>query len=1831
MHLSIFSQTYSAMWRQVKEAEDKDLPQTEQKLLRQIAEKAEREQAWGQLLKAELQEARSMSQVAPDSLPAAVDRLKGRLDAATDAARKAVYCAVLGYVYEHNRELDTDHFSKISEAYYDQAVSQPQELAQAKATDYVPFVVSGQDSRIFGDDLLSVVGYETRRYAVLHDYYTRTGNRRAALLTGVEKLRQEQPQEMQPMNKSPHLQRIDSLIAEYQDLEECGEAAILRYEFMDQMTDATDEQKWQYINYATDRWPSWQRMNLLRNRQRDLTSQTFHAELSELTIPDRPQTIELRGLRGINQLTMRVYSCKVKGDTELNPSSQENYKKLKPLLTLLPHMTQTRTYVGKKPYELFDDSIRMEGLPAGVYMIEMESSPQTETSRLLYYVSNVRLLVLGLPGKQVRYVAVDATTGQPLKEATIKLTTYQGYRKPKSVQTLHTDQRGELLYTYKDERPSQAYVTTADDHSCPPANAYGYYGYYENNRTVYNTFIYTDRQIYRPGQTVNVAAVFYQTEQGYQNAVEAEKKVKFELRDANHQLVAEQDAVTDRFGTCAASFQLPVKGLTGLYSVRANGQSQYFRVEEYKRPSFEVEMPPVSQNYEDGDTVVARGVARSYAGVPVQGARVKYKVERRRAFWWVSNFRYWGWDDYGRSSSDDVLAEGETKTAADGSFTVDVPMVLPKSKYTMFYNFVVTADVTDQAGETHPATLSLPLGNRKTALTATMPEKVLAEQDTKMAFHRLNAAGIDLEAVVRYRFDNGKWMEQKTNTVFSIPQMKSGRHTLYAVCENDSLEQQFTVFSLDDKRPAAETDDWFFASAQQFPVDGSPVTIQVGSSDKNVHIVYSIFAGERIVESGSVERSNELLNRKFTYDESMGGGLLLTFAWVKNGKAYIHNTTIKRPTPDKNLKLTWQTFRNRLEPGQQEEWTLTAQNPDGTPADAQLLATLYDKSLDQLAPLSWSMVPYESLPLPSTHWNFSDRGIGTLHGYHHLGSLMVTDLRLSRFDHDVYPHEFSRFRPMRMYKTMAPLESKAAMNDAVMVEEAVAEDEMIVAGYAPAQPQMARASSKTADEGGVETEEDALEAGQQAPVQMRENLQETAFFYPQLVADKDGHIVLKFTLPESLTTWRFLGVAHTPDMMHGMLSDEAVARKEVMIQPNMPRFVRQGDKAVLQARIFNTGDKAISGTARLELLDPETEKPVSQSSQSVMLQPDSTVSVSFDCQPQASWPALLIARVSVSGRNFSDGEQHYLPVLPSHEHVTVSIPFTQNGPGTKEIDLQQILPKAQPNSQFSTLNSQLTIEYTNNPVWLMVQALSTIGHPYDNCAVCQAASLYTNTIGKYILDQSPAAKHVFEAWKREQGEVGTLNSQLEKNADLKELLLAETPWVLEAKLEKQQRQQVGEFFDENLIAQRLSSAVDKLKELQNPDGSWSWWPGMRGSSWITIEVAQMLVRLNEMTGQHEQYANMLDKAIGYVGKEIVDLVAEMKKEEKKGHRQTFPSFKALQWLYMAAIDGRQLPGKVEEANIYLRNLLKKENKRQSILEKALSAVVLGNQTYIKSLKEYTVYTEEMGRYYDTPRAGYSWRDYRIPTQVAAIEALKRLTPGDTQTIEEMQRWLLQEKRTQAWDTPLNSVDAIYAFLNGNSQALAPQPKTRLSIDGRELDTSDATAGVGYVKQTMPADGAKVFKAEKSSEGTSWGAVYAQFMQPTSEIADQKSGISVKRELIVGDKASHLKVGDRVRVRITIQADRDYDFVQVIDKRAACLEPVNQLSGYRYGYYTTPHDCTTNYYFDIMPKGKHVIETEYYVDRPGTYETGTCVVECAYSPEYRGLTKSQTIEVLSDNE
>lgn len=1821
-------QSYSSLWRQVAEAARQDLPQTEQQALNQIVAKAEREHDYGQLLKAELQYWRSQCNVAPDSLRPAVDALKQRLQAAQDdKVLQSVISTVLGYIYKQNSWLDERGHLATAQQYYDQALANADDLAAVDAQHYEPLVDRGSDSRIFGDDLLSVVCREAGRFDILASHYKATGNRQGAMLASLEMLKQQRPQEQQQLNKSEYLQRVDSLIAEYSDLPECGEVALERFSFMDNNTNATAEQKWQYIAQALEQWSSWPRMNQLRNEQRMLQAVNYTIEMPHnVTTPSQGQTLKLQGLRGISELTLKVYRVRTNGDIDCNPETNDGYRTLRSLLTPMPELTQTRRYVGKRPYEQYDDSIMLQALPAGIYMVEAESQPQTSTARKLLFVSDVRVLTQSQPDpqhkgqSQLRMVVVNATTGQPLPGARVKVES--GYGQQRQETTLTANENGECFYQQNTRTYNYMFrpYTEADNY-CPPMNFYGHFSYYNGGRERHTTVIYTDRSIYRPGQTVMAAAIAYDTD-GIETRATEGRLITFTLTDANGNDVAEKQATTDEYGTCNVVFTLPRQGLNGTFSITADGETLQFRVEEYKRPTFEVDIPAVARSYEDGDTVVVRGTARTYSGAPVQQARVRYRVVRSRAFWWMSYARHWMTNPAALGTDNEEVAQGETVTQADGSFSVDVPMTIPQTRHTMFYNFVLTAEVTDQGGETREGSLTLPLGNHTTAFTATLPDKVLSEGEERMAFHLQNAAGVDMEATVRYRFDNGRWQEVSTNSLIAIPQMRSGSHTLHAICQNDTIDKTFTVFSLNDTRPATNTDFWAYTSNDSFTWgdDGSkPVTVQVGSSANSVHIVFSMMAGDSLLESGSVRLSNELLNRKLSYRPEYGDGVLLTFAWMKDGKAYHYETTIKRPLPEKHLDMRWSTFRNRLQPGQQEEWTLTVRKPDGTPADAQVIATLYDKSLDQIASHEWGLVPYICINMPSTAWSYAEWGTQTLHGDRRMSWLTVPGLQLNSIDHSVFPQYNEYMLYMR-----GPRFRKAV---GIMEAEETAEL------YDAAPPMMARAQMNTVAQAAPTANgaDDAAGRGgdeeqpQAAPVQLRQNLQETAFFMPTLLTDTTtGSAALRFTLPESLTTWRFMAVAHTKDMMYATMKDEAIARKDIMVQPNMPRFIRQGDNATITARVINTTDRTITGTARLQLLDPETEQIITEQTQQVSAADSSTVSTTFNINtntPQLTGRSMLIARISVSADTHSDGEQHYIALLPDKERVTVTVPFTQQEQGTSEIAIDSLFPAG-------ATSSRLTLEYTNNPAWLMVQALPSVGHPNDDCALCQAASLYANTIGQHILSQNPQASNIFTLWQQESNSQ-TLLSALENNKELRDIVLNETPWMAEANSETEQRQRLADFFDQNLMAQRLTQATNKLRTLQNSNGSWSWWPGMNGSAWITMAVTKMLVRLNMMTNAQNATSDMLDAAFSFMGQEMVETVRRMREAERNGQRQTFPGSMALEWLYTCTIDGRQLPRDVADANTYLTALLRRETRNQSIYDKALSAIILNNRTYIRSLKEYTVMREGMGRYYDTPRAAYSWRDYRLPTQVAAIEAIQRLTPQDTLTISQMQQWLLQQKRTQAWDTPLNSTDAIYAFLNGRQQVLAPMAQSTIAIDGQPVTADNSpTAGLGYVKTALSYNGEHMVTVQKTTEGTSWGALYAQFMQPVQEIAAQASGISVKREIIATNANTSLNVGERIVVRITIEAERDYDFVEITDKRAACMEPVRQLSGYDYmsACYRTTRDNATCYYFDQLSKGRHVIETEYYIDRTGTYTTGTCTVQCAYAPEFRATAPSATLQV-----
>lgn len=1820
MPITVIGQTYNSLWKSVEEAQEKDLPKTAMAYLQKLTDKAQQEQAYGQLLKSTLLLTKLQAEVAPDSLRPAVSRLEQREQNTKDLALKAVYDVVLANIYGSNSEL-ADDWAAIRDGYRRQAMEHPEVLAQVKGDDYKPFVIKQADSKIFGHDLLSIVGMELGEWQWLADYYEKAGNRQAACLAAG--------------NAVSNITSIDSLINIYGDLEEAGELAIKRYQLMtDERFTISDKNSW--LEESLKRWGKWMGANWLRNELNALNNPCYQVHIGQKVCEvGKPQTVQLHQLRHLDSLTMKVYRTRLSGDTKLQPWIDADFQQIKNGMTELKEHARTLTFSGHATYDVFEDSLQLSALPAGVYLLEFTTSPQTEVSRMLYFVSGIRLLHQALPDNNTRYVVVNATTGEPVSGATLRLSFQKRAGHAADTMLLACNKQGELIYNHKDRSPSGIFVYTSKDRSLPTMSSYGRYTYYHTQYFQEHVQLMTDRSIYRPGQKVHVAAIAWKEISALDNTALEGKTLTLTLRDANYKEVAQQTVTTDRYGKCAAVFTLPQRQLNGTFTIQTKGASATFRVEEYKRPTFQVAFADYKASYKSGDTIQVEGKALTYAGIPVQEGIVKYTVKRRVAFWWLAYSSYWQRSYAGRGLQDEVLGSGETMTEDDGSFRVNVPMVLPNDlgRSTMFYHFVVEADITDTAGETHQGTLTLPLGNKATVLTCNLPSQVRNDQLPQITFSRRNAAGNDISGTIAYRIDGKKWQTCEANAPLTsspspLANLKSGDHRLEAVCEQDTIDMNFVVFGLDDKKPATQTHDWFYVSDKEFSDNGQPVTVQVGSSDDDLYIFYSIFAGDQQLESGVIKKDGSLENRKFTYQNDYGNGLLVSYAWVKNGQCYRHEQFIRRPMPDKHLKLSWETFRDRLTPGQQEEWRLKVVNPDGTAADASMMAVLYDKSLDAIKQHKWSFAPVNHLSQPSTSWQWrSWESIGAS-GAQKIKLLSSPTLAFSEFDKSVFPvYLYSlRFRPNRRLMVRGShaigngevlmAKSTAATYDAVEAAPNVAatEDESIVVGY-----------------GGQQGNDATVHEEQ---VQLRENLSETAFCYPTLTTDKEGVVTLKFTLPESLTTWRFMGIANTTDMLYGSIEGEAVAQKDVMIQPNMPRFIRMGDDAGITARLFNTTDHAIKGTARIQLIDPTTDKMVYEQAQDVNIEASSTGAVKFNVQSASFKESLLICKVTVKGDGFSDGEQHYLPILPDCEMVTQTIPYTQHQAGVKAIDLKALFPQG-------TTQQKLTIEYTNNPAWLMVQALPIVGQPCEHNAIDQAASYYSNLLAKSLLNKSPQVKRVFDLWKQEEltSNPSSLASNLLKNEELKDLLLAETPWVYAAERESEQKQRLADFFDENDINNRLSTAIEKLQKLQNADGSFSWYPGMDGNTYITVTVEEMLARLRSMTTPSKSVATLYENAFKFMSKEMIHLVAEMKKAEKKGYRQTFPSFTALRWLYLCAIDGRQLSGDVKTANNYLIGLLKKETKRQTIYEKALTAVVLtqrGEKTkaaeYVKSLKEYTVYTEEMGRYYDTRRATYSWYDYKIPTEVAAIEAIQRVTPNDQQTIDEMRRWLLQEKRTQAWDTPINSVNAIYAFLHATphaqTQLTTNQPATILAIDGSPIETSSATAGIGYVKAVINQPEGQKFTATKSSEGTSWGAVYAQFLQKSNEVEATQSGISVKREILTSNHSplTSLKVGDRIRIRITIDTTRDLDFVQVIDRRAACLEPINQLSGYQDGAYASPKDYATQYFFTKLSKGRHMIETEYYLDRAGQYETGTCTVGCSYAPEYRATAPSMTIKV-----
>lgn len=1804
--MQVAAQTYDNLWKQAEIIAQKDQPKSEIAVMQKIIAKASAAKDYGQLLAAKIRQMTLWNEISVDSLTPNVKRMEAEVLKVKDPALKAVRYAVLGRVY-------CDMNEKKSQEFFKKALEQPELLAKHTSTEYVPLTLKGVDGSSFNNDLLHLIGFEAdskEAYLQLYTYYNKVGNRGAACLCAYKLIEKYRQDDVREVKKSKYLQTIDSLIQVYLDIPEAGELAVEHFRFMEGATDAKPQDKLNYINYALSRWGGWSRMNELRNAQKRLTEPMFQVQdMPQVLRPGEKAWLHLN-VRNLQNLKISISRLNITADNEYDAQNEATYKMLLKKTTKLHQKDYSRNYYGRPDYQEVKDSIEIGGnLPLGAYLMEVTSdNAGIAPQRQLFYVSNLAVMIQQLPDDKHRYVVVNATDGQPIAGAKIELYDQRyDFKTKKDKRTVHarltTDENGEAYFKNVD---GEVLVSTNNDKFTPAKYIYlSRTRYYEkkDNETKYQ--VYTDRAIYRPGQKVHASAISYTVKKGLDASVPGKSmELKFVLSDANWKQVAEQKVTTDEYGTASVDFELPKEGKTGQYSISVNGTaSEYFRVEEYKRPTFEITFPKVNEKYTWGDTVVVKASAKTYAGVPVQGAKVEYQVTRRNQLWW-----------WGAGSAGQLVKTDSCVTREDGTFDVEIPLEASLSekdeadmsdfmRIARFFNFEVSAIVTDISGESHEGVMSLPLGTKPTILTVNLPKRIETDSLKTVTFAYRNASGMPISCRLKYRIDKGEWKDAEANAPVSIKEYasssassslvwKSGIHQLEAICGQDTLQQKFTLFSMKDTHPVEPTTEWYYQTAKTFPRDGKPVYIQVGSSENGAHIVYSIIAGNKLLEKGAWELGDSIVTLPFTYREEYASGVVINYCFVKNGECYARKISIARPMPEKKLNITWKTFRDRLTPGQKEKWTLQITTPDGKPAKAQLMSVLYDKSLDQLADHTWKMSLGFSQWLPDCYWRSNLK-------YYKLGLAGTYPTKYydeKQLDVDKFDGKFFSYYAYMQAVELSKLErSSGGTVEAVRIQkdELVREEgrvmksrssDMILVG---APPPSANKVFDAVEEMPQFAGGSGSDAGQFLDkVQVRENLNETAFFYPALESDNQGNVAINFTLPESVTTWKFMGLAHDKEMRNGLLVDEAVAQKTVMVQPNMPRFLREGDKAIIVVKLFNTSDKKVSGNARMQILDPETNKVVWQKTQNYQIDAEGSATISFDVQGLKE--GVYINKVVAAGNGYSDGEQHYLPVLSNRELVVNTLPITLHQKGEQSFDLSKLFLNKEGKQAKGAEEAKVTIEYTNNPSWLMVKALPAISNPDEEDAISLMSAIYANTITTHIQKTLSLDNHSQESI-------------------------------------------------------RLQNQVEKLKKLQNADGSFSWWKGMKGSRYMTTSVAEMMVRLNAITGVQKSTARMLTLALNYLSLQTAREVRDMKKQEEKKQKVS-PSEQALHYLYILSMDGRKMKQNLEADKTYLLEKMSKMTGDFSIYGKARAAVVLAKNSqqnaayrekageYLQSVNEYAVYHEEMGRYYDTRKALYSWRNYKIPTQVSVIEAMQMLKPNDKQTIEELQRWLLMSKRTQVWDTPVNTVDAVYAFMKGNESNWNRKAENAvLKLDGKLLPMPQDSTTLGYVK-TEKTGNASRLSIDKKSDYTSWGAVYAEFKQPISEIGSMESGIRIRRVIVPAESESkgkaQAKVGEKVKVTLIITADRDYDFVQITDKRAACLEPVNQLSGYQWGMgcYVSPRDHATNFYFDRLSKGKHIVEMEYYVDRKGDYQSGTCTAECTYSPEFGGRTEAYELKV-----
>ncbi len=1511
-----------------------------------------------------------------------------------------------------------------------------------------------------------------------------------------------------------------------------------------------------------------------------------------------------------------------------------------------------------------------------------------------------------IPGSELGQAGylLDMQTGKPIVGQKVEITKYD-YRKQNDVVVLGsaiTDEQGYYHFAKSEGgivRTTYQGVTIMEYAGWSPGQS--------EPEVEYDCEIFVDRPVYRPGETVSYAVVCYRTDHRHKGNVAAQTEIRMELRDNEYMLIESDTLTTDAYGRCHGTFVIPQDAVPGNFTlvsaVEKITRFAHFKVEAYKQPKFLVTLEGDKAVHRFGQNVKVEGKAASYSEVPVSGAKVVYSVERGEMF------RPWRWW-YMPYSETVTVASGETMSDAQGRFAIEF---VPEPDSTVeltnkpCFEYMVSVDVSDVNGETHSQQYTLRVGYEHGGIvvqsgTMTELEEVpfkytnldgddlagevsvtvekLVSPATPHLGHPMQSKSV-LQPLTRQEFEKRfpliaydlselepeEWVvERKVYSTLVqakaeggnkvvMPRLGSGVYRLtFTTTDSTTGEKVEAVshISLNGLKDAhVQSPNLLSVVGEkdgnlQYEL-GSTMLVGIGTRYEDVTVTYVVSAGERVISRQQMRLSKEQKVVKIPVGEECLGGISVNVMAVKDGIGVSKHLHAEVPYSHKQLEVRFESFRDRLEPGEKETWRLAVRNKQtGTPATAALMLTMYDAALDNYGTLNWRFAP----------WVRNDVE-------HYFSNSQVQNAYLQDFQKEItrknytgpYPFEWVLTTGMTGniiatvggvgYAASARGEdgmvTNAAKRMGAVMPKAVVEEKAVVTDLA------------IVDNDVMIAEESALvlpevkEERQNVLPQLRTNLNTLAFFAPMLETKEDGTVEYTFTVPELLTKWNVLGVAYTQDLKVGQLRNGLVTRKELMVQPNVPRFLRQGDTLDFLVKVSNMSEKEQLVKVTFELTDAATGKAVgAYTPQQLQMEAQSTAAVSFRIAvPQEVFMATY--KIVAQSETCSDGEQGPLPVLTNRELVTVSQSMYMNGAGEKRYSLGPITQTLGTSATHEP--HLLKVEFTPNPVWYAVQAMPYMQDKENPSNSYLANTIYVNTLAAKLVHDNPEIQSVFAAWEKDSN--NALVSQLEKNADVKQIVLSETPWLRDGNNEAERMHRMANYFDAEGLKQSLQEKGKKLFEEQRRDGGWSWMPGDKVANvWTTQYVLETFGRMEHFTGE-KVWNKELGKALRYVDADYYDYYVRLKK-----YTTLFDPVN-LDYLYMRSFYPKVNFAKNHKVayDFFYSNALKHYTSYQGLYSRAMLALVFQRhgdtkqaRDIVRTLKECALYSDEMGMYWRDNVSSYWWYQRPIETQALLIEAFAEVTPDDKESIGKMQQWLLKQKQTTSWTSDIATVDAITALLVGTTHARLDTAQAEIMVAGQRVEEA-SMAGTGYVVKSWTGEeltgltqeivqGKDEIVIKKVTDGIAWGAAYYQYFEDMDKVPASEMGVKLQKQYYIVNndgtlttvENKTLKVGDRVKVRILVDCDRNLEYLQLKDGRASSMEPVNTASGWSWNdglsYYVAVYDASTSFFINRLEKGKYVVEYDLYVTNSGTFTTAPAVMQCLYAPEFRATTAGGRLRI-----